>query len=182
MTVSPLPTSNLHIGFVSTRAERDGWSFAGGSKMERSHEAVGTSVLLLRRFVRPTGIGELRCSGSALCTPGNSSDLRSRFFPPRASSTFSREIRDIAELLKAQLYEFVKKFDIHLLVVENTLAIPLNLPFGVALTEFITKSEIHTIGHHHDLYWERNRFLINCVWDLLDMCFPPRLPASSTLP
>jgi glycosyltransferase involved in cell wall biosynthesis len=89
----------------------------------------------------------------------------------------TRDIRDLAEHLKKHLYEFIKIYDIHLLLVENALAIPLNIPLGMALTEFIAETGIHTIAHHHDLYWERPRFLINCVWDYLDMSFPPRLPS-----
>ncbi len=65
----------------------------------------------------------------------------------------------------------------HLLIIENALAIPLNIPLGIAITEFIAETGIHTIADHHDLYWERNRFLVNCVWDYLDTCFPPRLPS-----
>jgi glycosyltransferase involved in cell wall biosynthesis len=34
-----------------------------------------------------------------------------------------------------------------------------------------------TIAHHHDFFWERKRFLVNCVWDYLNMAFPPHLPS-----
>jgi mannosylglucosylglycerate synthase len=63
------------------------------------------------------------------------------------------------------------------LVVENALTIPMHLPLGLALTEFIAETAIPTIAHHHDFYWERQRFLQNCVDDYLAMSFPPRLPA-----
>jgi glycosyltransferase involved in cell wall biosynthesis len=33
------------------------------------------------------------------------------------------------------------------------------------------------IGHHHDFMWERSRYMVNCVWDFLDMAFPPSLPS-----
>jgi glycosyltransferase involved in cell wall biosynthesis len=33
------------------------------------------------------------------------------------------------------------------------------------------------IAHHHDFFWERKRFLVNCVWDYLNMAFPPHLPS-----
>ena len=79
------------------------------------------------------------------------------------------------EIIKKRLYEFVKTFNIDLLVVENVMAIPLNLPLAMALTEFLCETGIKTIGHHHDFYWERKRFLINRVWDILHSCFPPHL-------
>ena len=78
---------------------------------------------------------------------------------------------------KAGIAEFVKKFAIDLLVPQNALTIPMNLPFGMALTEFIAETGIHTIAHHHDFYWERQRFMINAVQDILDAAFPPSLPS-----
>ncbi|MEO8355586.1 MAG: glycosyltransferase family 4 protein, partial [Chloroflexota bacterium] len=63
-----------------------------------------------------------------------------------------------------------------LLIVENALSIPMNIPLGLALTELIAETGLPTIGHHHDFFWERKRFLVNCVGDYLDMSFPPRLP------
>src|SRR5581483_10022273 len=81
-------------------------------------------------------------------------------------------IHELAQFLKGHLYKFIEKFDIHMLLVENASAIPLNIPLGVALTEFIAETGIHTIAHHHDLFWERRRFLVNCVWDYLDVSFP----------
>ncbi len=88
----------------------------------------------------------------------------------------TRRIRELQWLLKQHLYEFIKKFGIELLIVENALSIPMNLPLGLALTELIAETGLPTIGHHHDFSWERKRFLVNCVGDYLDMSFPPRLP------
>jgi mannosylglucosylglycerate synthase len=85
-------------------------------------------------------------------------------------------IHEIKDYLKDQLGKFIREFKIELLVVENALAIPFNLPLGLALTELIAETGIHTIAHHHDFFWERKRFLVNCVWDYLNMAFPPHLP------
>ncbi|NLF50566.1 MAG: glycosyltransferase family 4 protein [Leptolinea sp.] len=99
---------------------------------------------------------------------------------------FSRSIRppDITHLvhehknhLKNELYQFISKFDIQLLIAENVLAIPIHLPLGMALTELIAETELPVIGHHHDMFWERKRFLSNCVWDILNACFPPHMPS-----
>lgn len=88
----------------------------------------------------------------------------------------TRRIRELQWVLKQHLYEFIKKFEIELLIVENALSIPMNIPLGLALTELIAETGLPTIGHHHDFSWERKRFLVNCVGDYLDMSFPPRLP------
>jgi len=89
----------------------------------------------------------------------------------------TRLLYQVKDHLKEQLIAFIRDFKIDLLVAENALAIPLNLPLGLALTEFIAETNFHTIAHHHDFFWERKRFLVNCVWDYLNMAFPPHLPS-----
>lgn len=86
-------------------------------------------------------------------------------------------IRKIKEKLKDSLAEFVKRFDIDLIITENALTIPMNIPLGLAVTEFIAETSIPTIAHHHDFRWERDRFLINSIGDYLRMAFPPDLPS-----
>ncbi|MBA7675228.1 Mannosylglucosylglycerate synthase [subsurface metagenome] len=81
------------------------------------------------------------------------------------------------ESLKEKLYEFLQAFHIDLIIAENVLSIPMHIPLGVALTEIIAETGIPTIGHHHDFFWERPRFLLNSVQDILSMAFPPDLPS-----
>jgi hypothetical protein len=78
---------------------------------------------------------------------------------------------------KAELYAFINEFDLELLIAENALAIPLNLPLGLALTEVIAETGIPVIAHHHDFHWERQRFAVNCVADYIAAAFPPALPS-----
>jgi mannosylglucosylglycerate synthase len=85
-------------------------------------------------------------------------------------------IHALRALLKVNLYEFIEVFKIDLLVVENALTIPLHIPLGIALAEVIAETQIPTIAHHHDFYWERIRFSVNAVGDYLHMAFPPSLP------
>ena len=64
-----------------------------------------------------------------------------------------------------------------MLITENVLAIPLNVPLALALTEFIAETRIPTIAHHHDFSWERKRFSVNAAQDYLHAAFPPTLPS-----
>ncbi|RKX79666.1 MAG: glycosyltransferase family 1 protein [Spirochaetes bacterium] len=89
--------------------------------------------------------------------------------------TLTDMIHDYRIMLKKKIYEFIKKFNIDLLIPENAITIPLNIPLGLAITEVIAETGISTIAHHHDFFWERKRFLTNCVWDYLNSAFPPRL-------
>lgn len=89
----------------------------------------------------------------------------------------TQRIYALADYLKGTLYEFTRRFDIDILIIENALCIPMNIPLGVALTHFIAETGFPTIAHHHDFYWERDRFSVNSVTDLLWMAFPPALPS-----
>ncbi len=78
--------------------------------------------------------------------------------------------------IKERLHRFIKKYSIDLLIAENVLTIPMHIPLGLALAETIAETEIPTIAHHHDFFWERDRYALNAVNDYLQMAFPPRLP------
>jgi len=51
----------------------------------------------------------------------------------------------------------------------------MNIPLGLAITEFIAETGFPTIAHHHDFYWERERYLVTSVKDYFDAAFPPKL-------
>lgn len=84
-------------------------------------------------------------------------------------------IHELRDELKRGIYEFIRRYSIDVLVPENTLAIPLNIPLGLAIAEVIAETRIPTIAHHHDFTWERKRFMLNCVSDYLRNAYPPRL-------
>jgi mannosylglucosylglycerate synthase len=86
-------------------------------------------------------------------------------------------IHELREHLRGELHAFVADFGVDLLVIENASTIPLNLPLGLAISEVVAESGIPTIAHHHDFHWERQRFLVNCVSDILESAFPPSDPS-----
>jgi len=85
-------------------------------------------------------------------------------------------IHALREYLKIKLYEFISKFNVDILIVQNAVTIPMHIPLGLAVTELIAELGIPTVAHHHDFYWERTRFSVNAVQDYLQMAFPPKLP------
>ena len=88
----------------------------------------------------------------------------------------TEKIQSVKNTIKDALYDFINRFELELLVIENALAIPLNIPLGLAITEVLCEIHIPAIAHHHDFFWERQRFLTNAVSDYLKMAFPPHLP------
>jgi len=86
------------------------------------------------------------------------------------------EIYIQADDIRLPLRHFIRSNRLDLIVVQNALTIPMNLPLGVCLTGLIAELGIDTIGHHHDFYWERQRYQTNTILDLLDTTFPAKLP------
>lgn len=95
----------------------------------------------------------------------------------RRDRSLTAQIHRIKNLLKDHLYTFIDTFNIDLLVTENCLTIPMNIPLGLALTEIISETGINTIAHHHDFFWERQQFMVNAIWEYLNMAFPPNIPS-----
>jgi hypothetical protein len=166
------------IGFVSTRlAGTDGVSlevkkwvdvltnrlgcecffFAGESEWPADHSYVVDEA----HFQHP----DIRALNAGL------------FDQDRRSPAISKKILELQWDLKAHLYDFVRTFDLYLLIVENALSIPMNIPLGLALAEFIAETRFPVIGHHHDFAWERQRFKVTAGSDFQLGAFPPIMPS-----
>lgn len=103
--------------------------------------------------------------------------INERIFGKNGRNTkVTESIHELRSFLKDRLYEFIEKFNVTLLIAENVLSIPMHVPLAVALAEAIVETQIPTIAHHHDFYWERMRFSVNAISDYLHMAFPPKLP------
>lgn len=106
--------------------------------------------------------------------------LSERAFGERADqngSELADSIYTHADELRAPLRQFIRSNKLELIVVQNALTIPMNLPLGVCLTGLIAELGINTIAHHHDFFWERQRYQTNGILDLLDTTFPAKLPS-----
>lgn len=98
------------------------------------------------------------------------------FVEKRRSREVSRRIQSLKEDLRDEIDKFHRRFGFDILIIENALAIPVNIPLGLALAEFIVESQIPTIAHHHDFYWERQRFHSFAAMDYFRWAFPPVQP------
>jgi glycosyltransferase involved in cell wall biosynthesis len=174
---SPPQLTSHHIGFVSTRFNSTDGVSLETRKWAQVLERLGQSVYYFAgqsdqpkdiRFVVP----EAHFLHKDVQEIANIS-YRSSTRPQK----ITHKIHELRSYLKDRLYEFIKKYDLELLIAENALSIPLNIPLGLALAELIAETGIPVIGHHHDFFWERKRFLVNCIGDYLEMTFPPRLPS-----
>jgi glycosyltransferase involved in cell wall biosynthesis len=164
-----------NIGFVSTRfAGTDGVSMEA-SKWAQVLTAAGHRCFWLAgELDRPSGQSHL--VPEAHFKHDKNQWINKRAFGRRGrQSKVTDTIHALKTIIKVAIEEFLERFTIDLLVIENALTIPLHLPLGLALTEIIAERQIPAIAHHHDFYWERTRFSINAVDDYLRMAFPPKL-------
>tara|TARA_B110000116_G_scaffold272450_1_gene297732 strand:+ start:4365 stop:5627 length:1263 start_codon:yes stop_codon:yes gene_type:complete len=166
----------MRIGFVSTR-------FHGTDGV--SLEASKWAKVLEKEL-------EHECFWFAgkLDTPENSSSLCPEAFFEHPSvislqeklfsdlNTCSNDLTDSVNVLETEIYNslenFIREYSIDLVIPQNVLAIPMHVPMGLAVTNMASKG-LPMIAHHHDFYWERERFLKGCAQHYLDSSFPPKL-------
>ncbi len=165
------------VGFVSTRfAGTDGVSLESAKWAEVLWEDQHVSFWYGGRLDRAPSVS--MCIPEAYFHhPENDWINEQLWGHTRRSGVASTRIRDLAEYLKETLYEFVRRFELTVLVVQNALTIPMHVPLAVAITEFLMETEMPAIAHHHDFYWERMRFQISPLNDYLNASFPPRCPS-----
>jgi glycosyltransferase involved in cell wall biosynthesis len=166
----------MKIGFISTRlAGTDGVSLETykWAQVARGlgHEIYYCAGQLDEGAPNPTLIPELHFRDAEAEAIGEM--VFGRMEQPDG---LMRRLEGASGRLAARLHGWLRETGIDLLVVENALAIPMHVPLGLALARVIEETGIPTIGHHHDFYWERQRFRLNCIPDLLLKTFPPNLP------
>lgn len=82
------------------------------------------------------------------------------------------KIYSISTILEKRIKEAIDKYSLDMLILENCITIPMQIPLALALKNLLKNNPMPTIAHHHDFYWERERFLNNNVQDILDIAFP----------
>jgi len=166
-----------NVGFISTRlAGTDGVSLET-KKWADVFESEGyKSFYFAGELDRPDDVCYL-VPEAQFTHPDIAEINRGSFGVEIRNRLLSGKIHKMVRYLKDELYKFIDKFKIGIIIPQNCLTIPLNIPLGLAITQVIMETGIETIAHHHDFYWERNRFMTNAVWDYLTMSFPPRLPS-----
>ena len=166
-----------NVGFISTRfAGTDGVSLET-AKWASVFETVGFQCYYFAGEIDRPADCSFIVEEAHFQHPDIKDIYRNCFGSLKRGRFVTQKIYEVKEKIKDRLYEFIQKYDIDLLVPENALTIPLNLPLGIAITEVISETDMPTIAHHHDFFWERQHFMTNSCWEYLNMAFPPHLPS-----
>lgn len=169
--------NSLRIGFISTRfAGTDGVTLES-TKWAEVFEDFGHSCFWYAGVVDKPEDRSMTVSEAFFNEPHNLELNEKLFRSQQRERAVTDEIYRRKERIKDTLYQFITDYSIDLIVAENCLAIPMHVPLAVALTELIAETKIPTIGHHHDFWWERTRFLLSSIRDIIQASFPPDLPS-----
>ncbi len=97
--------------------------------------------------------------------------------PPRLSpqrkQLLTEELEQDGTSVANELFTYIKRFSIDVIIAQNTNAMPMTLIGGMAIYKLATWRRIATIFHHHDFWWERSRFSQNYIEQLLGRIMPP---------
>jgi glycosyltransferase involved in cell wall biosynthesis len=166
----------VKIGFISTRlAGTDGVSLETRKWAQVAsrlgHDIYYCAGQLDDDAPNPTLIPELHFRDPEAEAIGDL--VFGRMEPPEGLVT---RLQDASDRLADRIRGWLTESSIDAMIVENALAIPMHVPLGLALARVIQETGIPTIGHHHDFYWERQRFRLNCLPERIRETFPPDLP------
>ena len=166
-----------HVGFVSFRISgTDGVSLETKKWAELLERNDCTCFYLAGELDTPPEV-----SMQAPLLHFHDPEIRATYQQCFGSTTrprgLTKRLHEQRAAIKDTLYEFIERFAIDILIPQNAITIPLNIALAMAISEVIAETGINTVAHHHDFFWERKRFLVNCVWDYIGGCYPPHLPS-----
>jgi mannosylglucosylglycerate synthase len=166
----------MRIGIVAARlAGVDGVTFET-SKWEAALEEMGHEIRLCAGEVDALRYNSRLIPAMHFTYPPAARVSAAAFDPESDAEAVRSEIHRLAAQLVPPLSNWLEAHAIELMVVQNAWAIPMQLPLGVALRQLVEESGMPVIAHHHDYWWERERFATCIVPDILDYAFPPDLP------
>jgi glycosyltransferase involved in cell wall biosynthesis len=166
----------MRIGIVATRLVGvDGVTFEA-AKWETVLEAMGHDVRLCAGDIDALRPDARLVPAMHFTYPQAARVTAAAFDPDSDAAAVRQEIERLARLLEPVLHDWIEGQGIEQLIVENAWAIPMQLPLGVALRRVVEETAIPAIGHHHDYWWERERFAACIVPEILEEAFPPDLP------
>ncbi len=92
-------------------------------------------------------------------------------------STFKKAIENEAKSIKNKLIALIEKNAIDILIVNNIFSLGWNLSAGIGFFNAIQKTLVKCICHHHDFYWEREKYknpTFSFIDNYLKEYFPPK--------
>jgi len=175
MTSEP-GTRSERIGFVATRISGNDGVSLEIHKWTEILEGLGHECFFIagecdRPAERSRVIGEAHFKHPVIREID-----RQSFGCRRRTLELSSQISEMVWVIKEKLHSALEQLRLDVIIAENCLTIPMNIPLGLAVVKVVMETGVGCIAHHHDFTWERERYLVNAVDDYLLSAFPPQLP------
>lgn len=82
---------------------------------------------------------------------------RSFFFPPDEPDELLRHLHVSSDDLAIQMFKWVMKNNLDVIISENASALPAHLSMGMGIKKLVENTGINIICHDHDFHWERGK-------------------------
>ncbi|MCK4551574.1 MAG: glycosyltransferase family 4 protein [Tenericutes bacterium] len=92
--------------------------------------------------------------------------------------SLKKAILDRAKIIKRKFIKIFHEEELDCIVPNNIFALAKSLPTAIGLFEAIKETGIRVINHHHDFYWEREKYsspTCSFINSLLVKYFPPKM-------
>jgi glycosyltransferase involved in cell wall biosynthesis len=176
----------MRVGFVSFRlAGTDGVSLET-AKLAQIFHRLGHEIFYFAGELDPESVqkglfsvpiaGRMLVEAAHFTHPEVQWITHHAFGTEQAATEFEARLQRLAGELADSLRAFVENNALDLIIPQNVLALPMNLALSMAVKQVILERGLPAIAHHHDFYWERSRYDLNCVGGFLQDTFPPNLP------
>lgn len=163
----------MNVGFISTRlAGVDGVSLET-AKVAHVLREMGHDIYYIAGELDENGPPGRLVPKMHFTDPDAKQIHDEVFRNPNPDARTFRRLYALADEMRAEIEAFIEEYNIDLLIPQNASTIPMNVSLGVAIADAVRRTRTNTICHHHDFYWERERFINNGIQDILNDAFPP---------
>lgn len=90
---------------------------------------------------------------------------------------FKKEVMEFAKKIEDGLKKFIEEYKIEVLVPNNIWSLGWGIPAAIAIDNVVKEMGVKCVAHHHDFYWERERYskpTCKFVEEVLEEYFPPK--------
>lgn len=148
----------MKIGLVHFRVgETDGVSL----EMEKQIQVLSHAGIESVRIAGETkGVEAVLVDGLAMNDPENLDFVRAAFEDLGACTPDTLESRVVEKAIRIEqeMTQIIQNERLDGLIVHNIWALGWNLPAAIGIAKAVEATGIHAVGHHHDFYWERERY------------------------
>ena len=172
----------MRVGLVSTRLSGVDGVTLETFKIKQVLEEAGHEVVSFAGLLEDRFLPGVEYPPAHFDHPENIALNEDAFGSSTRPDWVSGHLRRRTDDLNNRLRAWVEEFGVDVVVPQNALSIPLQLPLALAIVELVLETGIPCVAHHHDMVWERERFCPTPSPTSSERCFRPPGISSRTWP